>query len=128
MFCLCVLKQRKLFPQREATEIDVHREAIKKDKRHRKIPAQVPSFQSLVLEPSRSWTAFLILDFLRFLVSLNKLPLGLTLLAVKLDLINLETSQKLSWECTKTEKPKFNLVERNSNHAWFLLLSSFLTF
>lgn len=105
----------------------MYREMQLRDKRPRKSTTQDPS-SILVLECSWSWTVLLILGFLRFFLSLNKLPLCLILLAIKLDLINLETSQKLSWECIKTKRPKSKLVERNPNHTWFLLLSSFLTF
>lgn len=53
----------------EEPQTGIQREA----KRHRKITAQFPSFQFLVLESSWSWTALPSLGFLRFLVSLNKL-------------------------------------------------------
>lgn len=125
VFCLCMVKQRKLVPR--GKEWNRCADMQLRDKRHRKSMAQVSS-SILVSESSWSWTVFLLLAFLRCLLSLNKLTLCLMLLAIKLDLINLETSQKLSWECIKTQRPKSKLVERNPNHTWFLLLSSFLTF
>lgn len=92
------------------------RDALKRQ-RHRESTTRVPS-SILVLERSWSWTVLLILGFLWFFLSLHKLPSCLILLAIKLDLINLETSQKLSWECIKIKRPKSKLVERNPNRTW----------
>lgn len=47
------------------------------------------------------------------------------LLSIKLDLINLEISYKLSWECIKIKKTKSKVLEVNSNYGFFVCLLLF---
>lgn len=93
VFCLCMVKQRKLVPRGEGVKW-MCRDAVKRPEAQKKHGSS--SLFNLGFQIFLKLDCVPDLGFPEMPLSLNKLPLCLMLLAIKLDLINLETSQKLS--------------------------------